>query len=264
MVNQLHHISQLLETNLQHATNTYSQVPPSPHSPSPPLIHPATLDQVNFHSGFCHFSPTPVATTKQFAEPDGPPHKVYTRRPQITSYLVREPSSQLKDAPIDAPNNVSDDVPISAPIEAYSDFDAPGGSDSPPPSPIPKLDLPIALQKGKCTCTYLVSVFVSYDGLSTSSSAFVANLDSILVLKIVSEALAHSRWCAVMIEETNTLYYINTWDLVDLLVHKNPISYKWVFSVKMNPDGSITRLKARLVAKGYAQTYGIDYSKTFY
>ena len=41
------------------------------------------------------------------------------------------------------------------------------------------------------------------------------------------------------------------------------ISFRWVFTVKVNPDGSIARLKARLVAKGYAQTYGVDYSETF-
>ena len=34
--------------------------------------------------------------------------------------------------------------------------------------------------------------------------------------------------------------------------------------MKVNPDGSIARLKARLVAKGYAQTYGVDYSDTFF
>ena len=38
---------------------------------------------------------------------------------------------------------------------------------------------------------------------------------------------------------------------------------RWVFTVKVNPDGSIARLKARLVAKGYAQTYRVDYSDTF-
>nr|GEX28367.1 reverse transcriptase domain-containing protein [Tanacetum cinerariifolium] len=54
MVNQLHHISHLLETNLQHATNTYSQAPPSLQSPPPTLIYLATLDQVNFYLGFCH------------------------------------------------------------------------------------------------------------------------------------------------------------------------------------------------------------------
>ncbi|GKE43864.1 copia protein [Tanacetum coccineum] len=61
----------------------------------------------------------------------------------------------------------------------------------------------------------------------------------------------------------NALDHNDTWALVDLPAHKKPIDYKWVFSVKMNPDGSIARLKAHLVDKGYTQTYGIDYSETF-
>nr|GEX05261.1 hypothetical protein [Tanacetum cinerariifolium] len=72
------------------------------------------------------------------------------------SYLVRKPSTQLKDVTIDAPNDVSNDapndvsndVPISAPSEARGKSDAPSGSDSPLPSPTPELDLPIALRKG--------------------------------------------------------------------------------------------------------------------
>lgn len=158
------------------------------------------------------------------------------------------------------------------PSEAHNDSDAPsdasGVFDSSPPSPAHEPpahepDLPIALQKGKRACTYPVSAFISYDGLSTSSRAFVANLDSILVPKTVGEALAHPGWRAAMIEEMNALDHNGTWALVDLPIHKKPIGCKWVFSVKMNPDGSVARLKARLVAKGYAQTYGIDYSETF-
>ena len=42
------------------------------------------------------------------------------------------------------------------------------------------------------------------------------------------------------------------------------IGCRWVFTMKVNLDGSIVRLKARLVAKGYAQTYGVDYSDTFF
>ena len=45
---------------------------------------------------------------------------------------------------------------------------------------------------------------------------------------------------------------------------KKAISCRWVFAIKFNPDGSVTRLKARLVAKGYAQTYGVYYSDTFF
>ena len=54
-----------------------------------------------------------------------------------------------------------------------------------------------------------------------------------------------------------------TWELMSLPPRKWAIGCKWVFAVKVNPDGSIARLKARLVAKGYAQTYGVDYSDTF-
>ncbi|GJQ97808.1 retrovirus-related pol polyprotein from transposon TNT 1-94 [Tanacetum coccineum] len=180
-----------------------------------------------------YVSPAPVETTKQSAELDGPPIKVYDRRPRTTLDLVREPSTLLKDAPIDATNDVSNDVPISAPSKVYGKSDAPGdasrGSDSPPPPPTPELDLPIALRK---------------------------------VPKTVGEALDHSGWCAAMIEEMNALDHNGTWALVDLLIQKKPIGYKWVFSVEMNPDGSICRLNACLVAKGYAHTYGIDYFET--
>ena len=41
------------------------------------------------------------------------------------------------------------------------------------------------------------------------------------------------------------------------------IGCRWVYKVKLKPDGSLERHKARLVAKGYAQTPGIDYTDTF-
>jgi hypothetical protein len=54
-----------------------------------------------------------------------------------------------------------------------------------------------------------------------------------------------------------------TWELVDLPKDKKAIGCKWVYKVKHNVDGSVSRYKARLVAKGYAQTYGIDYEETY-
>jgi len=36
-----------------------------------------------------------------------------------------------------------------------------------------------------------------------------------------------------------------------------------VYKVKHNANGSVNKYKTRLVATGYAQTYGIDYEKTY-
>ena len=66
-----------------------------------------------------------------------------------------------------------------------------------------------------------------------------------------------------MIEEMDALTDNGTWDLIRLPAGKKAIDCRWVFTVKVNPDGSIAWLKARLVAKGYAQTYGVNYSDTF-
>ena len=66
-----------------------------------------------------------------------------------------------------------------------------------------------------------------------------------------------------MLDEIHVLEENHTWDLVDLPIGKKPVGCKWVFTVKVMPDGSMARLKARLVAKGYAQTYGVDYSDAF-
>ena len=52
-------------------------------------------------------------------------------------------------------------------------------------------------------------------------------------------------------------------ELGTLPTGKKAIGCRWVFTIKVNPDGSVARLKARLVAKGYAQTYDVDYSNTF-
>ena len=138
---------------------------------------------------------------------------------------------------------------------------------SPPPAastsdPVLNDDLPIALCKGKRQCTHPISSFCSYNHLSSHSCSFIASLDAISSPNKVSKALAHPGWRSAMIEEKDDLTDNGTWDLVRLATEKKVIGCQWVFTLKVNPDGSIARLKACLVAKGYAQTYGVDYSYT--
>jgi hypothetical protein len=41
------------------------------------------------------------------------------------------------------------------------------------------------------------------------------------------------------------------------------VSYKWIFEIKYNVDGSMARYKVDLVAKGFLEVEGIDVNKTF-
>jgi hypothetical protein len=51
--------------------------------------------------------------------------------------------------------------------------------------------------------------------------------------------------------------------LVDLPHGKSTIGVKWIYKLKFNMDGSISKHKAHLVAQGYVQQEGIDYDETF-
>ncbi|OMP03277.1 Reverse transcriptase, RNA-dependent DNA polymerase [Corchorus capsularis] len=79
----------------------------------------------------------------------------------------------------------------------------------------------------------------------------------------VSQALKDEKWCVAMSEEINALLRNNTWELVPKSDAQNLVGCKWVFRIKRNPDGSVSRYKARLVAKGFNQRPGIDYTGTF-
>ena len=73
----------------------------------------------------------------------------------------------------------------------------------------------------------------------------------------------YPHWVEAVDSEFTSLQQQHTWSLVPLPPNKNVVGCKWVYKVKTNSDGSISRFKARLVARGYLQQYGLDYAETF-
>jgi len=101
---------------------------------------------------------------------------------------------------------------------------------------------------------------------STEQSDIEANLIEINEPQDIHEALASPqarRWKRAIEEEIDSLTQRKTWKGVELPEGEKCIGSKWVFKVKTDADGGITRYKARLVAQGFAQRRGTDYNKTY-
>ncbi|RVX10877.1 Retrovirus-related Pol polyprotein from transposon TNT 1-94 [Vitis vinifera] len=139
----------------------------------------------------------------------------------------------------------------------------------PSASPAPTLplsaDLPIALRKGNRSTRnpHPIFNFLSYHRLSSPYFAFISAISSVSFPKSTPEALSHPGWRQAMVDEMTALHSNDTWDLVVLPSGKSTVGCRWVYTVKVGPDGQVDRFKAHLVAKGYTQVYGSDYGDTF-
>ncbi|KAL0413994.1 UNVERIFIED_CONTAM: Retrovirus-related Pol polyprotein from transposon RE2 [Sesamum radiatum] len=77
------------------------------------------------------------------------------------------------------------------------------------------------------------------------------------------EAQQEEEWRQAMKSEIQALERNGTWELVKAPTDKKPIGCRWIYKLKLKPDGSIEGYKARLVAKGYNQVEGEDYTDCF-
>jgi hypothetical protein len=78
-----------------------------------------------------------------------------------------------------------------------------------------------------------------------------------------AEARGDPAWEVAMKQEFKSVEKNRTWELIDLPAGHRPISLKWVFKLKKDEKGLVTRHKARLVARGFVQQEGIDYDEAF-
>ena len=52
--------------------------------------------------------------------------------------------------------------------------------------------------------------------------------------------------------------------MVHCSLGKKPISFEWLFKLKLNYDDIVSKHKARLVARVFSQKFGIDFQETFF
>uniref|UniRef100_A0A2N9EXN8 4-alpha-glucanotransferase n=1 Tax=Fagus sylvatica TaxID=28930 RepID=A0A2N9EXN8_FAGSY len=138
------------------------------------------------------------------------------------------------------------DVPLVPPLPPV-EFSLPlppsasSSADSPPPQSTSDLDLPIAIRKGKRTCTeHPISNCVSFDHLSPSFKAFSLSLSSLVVPKSYREALSHPGWRKAM-EEENALELNHTWDLIPK--PRFIVGCRWVFINRIPMGECVCHLK---------------------
>ena len=75
-----------------------------------------------------------------------------------------------------------------------------------------------------------------------------------------------AKWQEAMRSEYDGCLAQKTWTLVkrsDLPAGTNVIPVKWVFKIKTDENGVVTKYKARITPKGFKQKHGVDYFEVF-
>ncbi|KAL0369047.1 UNVERIFIED_CONTAM: Retrovirus-related Pol polyprotein from transposon RE1 [Sesamum calycinum] len=174
------------------------------------------------------------------------------------------------------PLSLDEDMPTSIPSANSSPLPTttPGSSSLVPNTSSPISDLtpastPAPLPLRQSTRTTKKPAWLSdfvcnhASNFSAAHMHFVAQLSILQEPKSYAQAQGHLEWDKAMAEELQALETNNTWEVTSLPAGKKAIGSRWVYKLKLNPDGSVNRHKARLVAKGYNQIEGVDYTEIF-
>ncbi|RVW15111.1 Retrovirus-related Pol polyprotein from transposon TNT 1-94 [Vitis vinifera] len=163
--------------------------------------------------------PIPIVSPPDAMPPQ--PLQVYHRRPRVVAPLP------FAEAPADS-------LPIL--------------SASPAPALPSPNDLPIAVRKGTRSTRnpHPIYNFLSYHRLSSPYSAFVSAISSVSLPKSTHEVLSHPGWRQAMVDEMVALHSNDTWDLVVLPSGKSTVGCRWVYAVKVGPDGQIASVRLLL------------------
>lgn len=77
------------------------------------------------------------------------------------------------------------------------------------------------------------------------------------------QAIKDHVWKDSIDKEISSIKKNNTWELTNLPAGHKAIDLKWIFKLKKDQNGEVTKHKAHLVAKGYVQQQGVDFDEVF-
>jgi len=122
----------------------------------------------------------------------------------------------------------------------------------------PSSELPI---NESSSSSHTVSIDLPYGLLTT---ALAVNKNEPKTFKQATECADSPRWYKAMQDELQLLADQAVWTVVPLpLPQHNIVGCKWVYKIKRDAAGEISRYKARLVAQEYSQQPGIDFDEIF-
>ncbi|CAM8962825.1 unnamed protein product [Rhodiola kirilowii] len=110
---------------------------------------------------------------------------------------------------------------------------------------------------------YPIHKFLDYTSYSTTHQHYALQVLSDDEPTCYTKASKDPKWNEAMETELKALNSNNTREIADLPPGKNPVGSKWIYRIKRNSDGTISRYKARLVVRGFTQLEGLDYHETF-
>jgi hypothetical protein len=109
-------------------------------------------------------------------------------------------------------------------------------------------------------------LFKSHAYQFTADNPFAADVELPSSYKDATSGMYADQWKGAIQNEVASLEKHGVFKCVKrkgLPSNANIISGRWVFKVKPNPDGSISKFKCRLVARGFLQKFGVDFTDTF-
>jgi transposase InsO family protein len=71
------------------------------------------------------------------------------------------------------------------------------------------------------------------------------------------------QWLAAIRSELRSLIKAGTWRYAQKPSTANLVGCRWLFKMKRDKDGNVSKFKARLVAQGFTQVFGVDYAETY-